>query len=438
MPIPRSLRSLGHQRSSWLVLLGAGGAATAIALASPSLGLPSSSSSAISDSPKEVIDQVWQIVYRDYLDSTGQYNPEDWKVLRKDLLSKNYSATSESYEAIRGMLASLDDPYTRFLDPKEFKEMQIDTSGELTGVGIQLSLDKDTKELVVVSPIEGTPASKAGVQPKDVIVFINGQSTKGMSTADAVKLIRGKEGSEVTLGLRRRGEVIQVPLIRARIEIQAVDIQLNTTVDGTKIAMGSDAQGDILYHGASDYTRLAKGTAGQSLVMNSGATAPEWGIGGKLLQLAHTTAAFTSTAISTTNNTWTDTDVLITFTPVSTASKFIVSFGIGSAVNADADDGGYGYRIKKVQNSTTSYPSRLTDYTGSANIHSRRYFYSSNVSSVNNWFEYDTFQGVDADAHTTASLTYTIQCAQLNLDNNLTIGNVGNAVPQMMVMEIAN
>ena len=63
MPISRSLRSLGRQRSSWLVLLGAGGAATAIALASPSLGLPSSSSSAISDSPKEVIDQVWQIVY---------------------------------------------------------------------------------------------------------------------------------------------------------------------------------------------------------------------------------------------------------------------------------------------------------------------------------------------------------------------------------------
>ncbi len=235
MPISRSLRSLGRQRSSWLLLLGAGGAATAIALASPSLGLPSSSSSAIIDSPKEVIDQVWQIIYRDYLDSAGQYNPEVWKGLRKDLLAKNYSATSESYEAIRGMLTSLDDPYTRFLDPKEFKEMQIDTSGELTGVGIQISLDKDTKELVVVSPIEGTPASKAGVQPKDVIVSINGQSTKGMSTADAVKLIRGKEGSEVTLGLSRKGEVIKVTLIRARIEIQAVDKQLNTTEDGTKV-----------------------------------------------------------------------------------------------------------------------------------------------------------------------------------------------------------
>ena len=79
--------------------------------------------------------------------------------------------------------------------------MQIDTSGELMGVGIQLSLDKDSKELTVVSPIEGTPASEAGVQPKDVIVTIDGKSTKGMSTEDAVKLIRGPEGSEVTLGL---------------------------------------------------------------------------------------------------------------------------------------------------------------------------------------------------------------------------------------------
>jgi carboxyl-terminal processing protease len=113
--------------------------------------------------------------------------------------------------------------------------MKIDTSGELTGVGIQLSLDKDTKELLVVSPINGTPASEAGVQPKDVIVTIDGQSTKGMSTQDAVRLIRGQEGTKVTLGLRRKGKVLQVPLIRARIEIHAVDSQLNTTKDGIKV-----------------------------------------------------------------------------------------------------------------------------------------------------------------------------------------------------------
>ena len=225
----------GSQRRIWFVALGAGAVTAAVVVANPGLGLPSTASSSITNSPKEVIDQVWQIVYRDFLDSSGGYDLDQWTVLRKDLLAKSYAGTAESYEAIRGMLASLDDPYTRFLDPKEFKEMQIDTSGELTGVGIQISLDKDTKEIVVVSPIEGTPASKAGVQPKDVIVSIDGQPTKGMTTEDAVKLIRGTEGSDVVLGLRRNGSVIDVPLVRARIEIQAVDSQLNTSANGTKV-----------------------------------------------------------------------------------------------------------------------------------------------------------------------------------------------------------
>jgi carboxyl-terminal processing protease len=223
------------QHKGLLLILGAGGLTAAIAVAAPGLGLPSTSSSSITNSPKEVIDQVWQIVYRDFLDSSGKYSPETWTRLRRDLLAKSYAGTDESYEAIRGMLASLDDPYTRFLDPKEFKEMQIDTSGELTGVGIQITLDKDTKEILVVSPIEGTPASRAGVQPKDVIVSIDGKSTQGMTTEDAVKLIRGQEGTQVTLGLRRNGDVVTVPLKRARIEINAVESRLNTSGDGKKV-----------------------------------------------------------------------------------------------------------------------------------------------------------------------------------------------------------
>ena len=116
----------GSQRSSWFVALGAGAVTAAVVVANPGLGLPSTTSSSITNSPKEVIDQVWQIVYRDFLDSSGGYDLDQWSILRKDLLSKSYAGTAESYEAIRGMLASLDDPYTRFLDPKEFKEMKID------------------------------------------------------------------------------------------------------------------------------------------------------------------------------------------------------------------------------------------------------------------------------------------------------------------------
>jgi carboxyl-terminal processing protease len=221
----------GFGRNSLVILVGAG-ALGAIAL--PPLLAPSAAS-LISDSPKEVIDQTWQIVFRDYLDINGKYTPERWRALRRQVLAKSYGSTKESYEAIRGMLASLDDPYTRFLDPREFKEMQIDTSGELSGVGIQLSLDKDTKELVVVSPIEGSPASRAGVQPKDVIVSIDGKSTKGMSTEDAVKLIRGQAGTSVKLELRRSGKLVDTALVRERIELHAVDSRVNPGPNGTRI-----------------------------------------------------------------------------------------------------------------------------------------------------------------------------------------------------------
>ena len=229
------MSQLGFRRIALVALAGAGSLAAVVVLGSDLL-LGSSTAAIISDSPKEVMDEAWQIVFRDYLDTTGKYTDDRWKILRRDVLNKSYGNKKDAYEAIRGMLATLDDPYTRFLDPREFKEMQIDTSGELSGVGIQLSLDKDTKELIVVSPIDGSPASRADVKPKDVITQINGKSTKGMSTGDAVKLIRGPVGTKVSIQLRRnKTQLVSVDLIRDRIEIHAVDSRLNTTPDGSKV-----------------------------------------------------------------------------------------------------------------------------------------------------------------------------------------------------------
>jgi carboxyl-terminal processing protease len=225
---------MGRVRTTAVVVVGLGACAATAVMAREMVLTPTGSVS-ISDSPKEVMDQAWQIVFRDYLDTTGKYTPEQWRNLRRSILAKSYSTPKDAYEGIRGMLGTLDDPYTRFLDPREFKEMQIDTSGELSGVGIQLSVDKETKELVVIAPIEGSPASRAGVQPKDVIVSIDGKSTKGMTTEDAVKLIRGKAGTTVTLVLRRKGQNIDTPLTRELIEIHAVNHQVNTAPDGSKI-----------------------------------------------------------------------------------------------------------------------------------------------------------------------------------------------------------
>ncbi|MFM7087350.1 MAG: S41 family peptidase [Cyanobium sp.] len=225
---------MGNGRTTFVVLV-ALSACAATAVVAREMVIAPNGGVAINESPKEVMDQAWQIVFRDYLDTTGKYNTDQWRKLRRDLLTRSYGSPNEAYEAIRGMLGTLNDPYTRFLDPREFKEMQIDTSGELSGVGIQLSLDKDTKELVVIAPIEGSPASRAGVQPKDVIVSIDGASTKGMSTEDAVRLIRGKAGTSVKLVLRRKGQDLDVPLTRELIELHAVSHQVNVAPDGTKV-----------------------------------------------------------------------------------------------------------------------------------------------------------------------------------------------------------
>ena len=184
---------------------------------------------------KEVIDHVWQIVYRDFLDSSGKFERSNWINLRKEFLAKKYSDNNEAYDAIRDMLSNLDDPYTRFLDPKEFNQMRIDTSGELTGVGIQIVKDKDSDSLIIISPIEGTPAYEAGIKARDKILSIDNVSTKGLNIEDAVKLIRGRRGTKVKLEILRNGNSFYKSLLRERIEIKSVTSKINETKDGLLI-----------------------------------------------------------------------------------------------------------------------------------------------------------------------------------------------------------
>jgi carboxyl-terminal processing protease len=172
------------------------------------------------ESPKELIDEVWQLVDRNYVDAT--FNQVDWQAIRQEYLNRSYTNQEEAYTAIREMLERLNDPYTRFMDPEEFRSMQIDTSGELTGVGIQLAQDEETKNLVVISPIEDSPAFTAGILAQDVIVKIDGQSTEGMDVNQAVSLIRGPAGSEVTLTVKRGNQELDFRLQRARIELHPV------------------------------------------------------------------------------------------------------------------------------------------------------------------------------------------------------------------------
>ena len=182
------------------------------------------------ESPKEIVDEVWQIIYRQYVD--GTFNQVDWQAVRQEYLKKSYTDKEQAYKSIREMLKKLDDPYTRFMDPKEFKNMQVDTSGELTGVGITIGLDEDTKKLTVIAPLEDTPAFKACILAKDVITKIDGKSTKGMDTSQAVTLIRGEPGSKVKLTISRNGKERDYLITRAKIEIHPVDYSLKQTPAG--------------------------------------------------------------------------------------------------------------------------------------------------------------------------------------------------------------
>ena len=209
---------------------------TLAVFSSPSFSFQANSSTLVTDNPKEIIDQVWQIIYRDFLDYEGKYNVDNWIKLRKEILTTKYLEDVDAYDAIKDMLLKLDDPYTRFLDPKEFNEMRIDTTGELMGVGIQISLDEVNNKIFVVSPIEGTPAFLAGIKPNDTIVSIDGKSIEGFSIDSTVKLIRGKKGTKVELGIIRDDEFFKVSLTREKIEINVVDSRINNTISGAKIA----------------------------------------------------------------------------------------------------------------------------------------------------------------------------------------------------------
>jgi carboxyl-terminal processing protease len=183
------------------------------------------------ESPKELIDEVWQLIDHEYVDES--FNSLNWNEVRTSYLNRTYSNQEEAYTAVREMLEQLEDPYTRFMDPQEFSNMQVETSGELTGVGIQISQEEETKEIVVVSPIEDTPAYEAGLLSGDIITSIDGQSTEGMELSDAVNLIRGPVNSSVQITVKRDDNPLEFELTRARIEIHPVRYSVETSPEGS-------------------------------------------------------------------------------------------------------------------------------------------------------------------------------------------------------------
>src|SRR3982750_5057807 len=128
-------------------------------------------------------------------------------------------------EAINGMLTGLD-PHSAYLDQEAFRDLQVGTQGQFGGLGIEVGMEEGFVK--VISPIEETPAFKAGIKPNDLIVKLDDTPVKGMTLNDAVKRMRGKPNTQITLTITRKGESapIIVTLTRAVIKVQSISSKM--------------------------------------------------------------------------------------------------------------------------------------------------------------------------------------------------------------------
>lgn len=160
----------------------------------------------LQNSPKAVVDEVWQFVDQYYVDP--KFNQLNWSAIRTSLLSQRYSSPQAAYQQIRNTLAQLNDPYTRFLDPKEYGQLANKTIGEQRGVGIDLTLKG---EILSVSRVEpNSVAAKAGVKLGDRVLSINGRSAERLALDRAKQMLLGSAGAPLFLTISRGTEKPQV------------------------------------------------------------------------------------------------------------------------------------------------------------------------------------------------------------------------------------
>ncbi len=206
-------------------------AVSAIALAFIGASVDSPKSWALlEDSPKALVDEAWQAVHREYVDRT--FNRNDWMLVRQEYLKQSYTSKRQAYQEIQTMLSKLADPYTKFLEPQEIKDLTKNVSGDFIGVGLTVGLDEQTKEWIVLAPIKGSPAAAMGILPKDVIVKINGKNTPDIDPQQASTYLIGPVGSQVVLTARRGKQQLTFKLLREHIDLHPVTYRLEATAVG--------------------------------------------------------------------------------------------------------------------------------------------------------------------------------------------------------------
>ena len=196
-------------------------------------GLWTSSVAALTEE-QSLLGEAWRIVNLAYVDDS--FNHQNWWFMRQNLIKRPLKNREDTYSTIQEMLATLGDPFTRLLKPEQYRNLQVNTSGELTGVGLQIALDSQTGELIVISPLEGSPAEVAGIQAGDRVVKIDGHPTTEFTLDEAANKMRGAIGSSVVLTILKESndKPQDITIIRDQIEINPVYAELKSDSENTR------------------------------------------------------------------------------------------------------------------------------------------------------------------------------------------------------------
>ncbi|HYC79443.1 MAG TPA: S41 family peptidase [Candidatus Binatia bacterium] len=217
-----------------------------------------------------------------------------YDLLNSEFVDKPLDQQKLLHGAISGMVGASGDPYTVFFDPKQAEEFANELQGTFDGIGAEIG-NKDS-QLVIVAPLDDSPAQRAGLMPGDIILGINDESTSGMTVDAAVSKIRGQAGTEVKLLILHPDttDPMEITIQRARIEIKSVKLEMKE-VEGNKYAViklsrfGDDTQG-LLNHSVD-------------VILQSG-------VKGIILDLRSNPGGYLETAVTTASN-WVDSDKVV-------------------------------------------------------------------------------------------------------------------------------
>ena len=182
---------------------------------------------------QQLVLQAWRTINQAYYDDS--FNHQNWWLTRDRTLKQQIPTEEAAYQAITKMIASLDEPFTRLLRPEKYRSLQVNTAGELSGVGLQIGVKAGSKSIEVIAPIAGSPAAIAGILPRDIIVEIDATPTSELTLDTAAVRMRGATGTNVSLIVQTSNQSPrEVILIRQKIELNPVTAELHTE-NGRKI-----------------------------------------------------------------------------------------------------------------------------------------------------------------------------------------------------------